>query len=162
MRARLEALAGELGLGERVVFAGQLSDVELHNLYALATMFAHPTLYEGSSLVTLEAMAHGLPVVASAVGGIPDKVIEGETGFLVAAGDWRALGVRISWMASNVEMAREMGLRGRRLAQERFGWAQIAAQTEELFLELIEEKSACKADYRGKSARSSRSAPPGR
>ncbi len=144
LRLRLESLAGQLGLRERVVFVGQVSDVELHNLYELANLFAHPTLYEGSSLVTLEAMAHGLPVVASAVGGIPDKVIdEGETGFLVAPGDWEALGAKIVWMATHAESAMEMSLRGKKLAEERFRWEDIAAQTEELFMGLVEEKSAC-------------------
>ncbi|MDQ6694930.1 MAG: glycosyltransferase, partial [Chloroflexota bacterium] len=87
MSTQLEALSSSLGLGANIVFAGSLTDEELHNLYAMSDLFAHPTLYEGSSLVTLEAMAHGLPVLASAVGGIPDKVIEGETGFLVRPTD---------------------------------------------------------------------------
>jgi glycosyltransferase involved in cell wall biosynthesis len=142
-RAALQALAGRLGLGERVFFAGQVEDAELHNLYALANLFAHPTLYEGSSLVTLEAMAHGLPVVASAVGGIPDKVVDGRTGYLVPPADPRALAARITQIASDLDSAREMGARGAELAEERFSWRQIAKSTEELFLALLDEKAAC-------------------
>lgn len=145
LRGQLEALSGVLDLGGHVVFAGQVSDSELHNLYSLATIFGHPTLYEGSSLVTLEAMAHRLPVVASAVGGIPDKVIEGETGFLVPPADPGALGDRITWVAAHPQRGREMGMKGERLAEGRFGWARIAAQTEELFVTLINERAACKA-----------------
>ncbi len=144
LRESLEAQAVELGFSERVIFAGQVTDAELHNLYALSNLFAHPTLYEGSSLVTLEAMAHALPVVASAVGGIPDKVIEGETGFLVPPGEAPALAEKIAWVASHLHEAHEMGLAGMRLAEERFGWDRIAARTAQLFAQLIEEKSACR------------------
>src|SRR5687768_5240318 len=56
--------AVSLGLGQRVIFTGAVSDATLHNLYARADVFAHPSLFEGSSLVTLEAMCHRLPVVA--------------------------------------------------------------------------------------------------
>ena len=97
-----------------MVFTGKLSDTELHSLYALCNLFAHPTLYEGSSLVTLEAMAHGLPVVASAVGGIPDKVIDGETGFLVKPGDEHALAEKIEWMAAHPDERADHGPPGRR------------------------------------------------
>jgi glycosyltransferase involved in cell wall biosynthesis len=143
-RARLEALASEAGLHKHVEFVGQVDDAQLHNLSALSNLFAHPTLYEGSSLVTLEAMAHCLPVVASATGGIPDKVIDGETGFQVKPGDSEALGSKIVWMATRPERAREMGARGANLARQRFGWSEIAAQTEALFLELLDEKATCR------------------
>ena len=72
-RGYLETRCRELGLADRVCFAGLLSDEELAAAYRNARWFVHPTLYEGSSLVTLEAMAHGLPVIASRVGGIPDR-----------------------------------------------------------------------------------------
>jgi glycosyltransferase involved in cell wall biosynthesis len=143
LRGELESLCAELGLSGHLRFTGSVSDAELHNLYSLSNLFAHPTLYEGSSLVTLEAMAHGLPVVASAVGGIPDKVLEGETGFLVQPADGAALADRIEWLATRPDEAAEMGARGRLLAADKFGWDRIAAQTEELFLELLEEKAAC-------------------
>ena len=58
-------------------------------------MFVHPTLYEGSSIVTLEAMAHRRPVIASRAGGLPDKVIPGTTGWLVPPGNEEALAAAI-------------------------------------------------------------------
>ena len=137
-------LVGELGLGESVHFAGSVGDPELHNLYALANLFAHPTLYEGSSLVTLEALAHGLPVVATRVGGIPDKVIHGVSGFLVAPRDAAAMAQHIAWLAGRPEQSREMGARGQELAKEKFAWGAIAQQTEALFSALLEEKMACR------------------
>ncbi len=141
-RSRLEALVAELRLGRHVSLPGSLSDVELHNLYSLSDLFVHPTLFEGSSLVTLEAMLHGLPVVASAVGGIPDKVVEGETGMPVQPGDVEQLAEAITWMAQHPEERRLMGANGARKAAE-FSWEHIAAQTERLLLELQAARNAC-------------------
>ena len=69
LKEKLVVLAGQLGIADRVLFTGSLSDPVLHSLYAMCDLFAHPTFDEGSSLVTLAAMAHGLAVLASAVGG---------------------------------------------------------------------------------------------
>lgn len=146
LREQLTSLATELGLGKHVIFAGALDDAELHTLYSMSNLFAHPALYEGSSLVTLEAMAHGLPVVASAVGGIPDKVIEGETGYLVPPGDAQALGARIASLAAHPEQGARMGEHGARLASEQFSMESVAAGLENLFMQLIDEKSACRAE----------------
>jgi len=144
LRPHLEEMARQLGLGERVVFTGRLSDTELHSLYALCNLFAHPTLYEGSSLVTLEAMAHALPVVASAVGGIPDKVIDGQSGFLVKPGDEHALAEKIEWMVAHPDERAAMGRLGKSLVAERFSWTKVAAEIEELFYILVDEKAACR------------------
>lgn len=133
LRASLEGLAGELGLRNRVIFMGSLSDAELHSLYPLCDLFAHPTLYEGSSLVTLEAMVHALPVVASAVGGIPDKVIEGKTGFLVPPGNEQLIADKLKWMWLHPNERIEMGKQGAHLAAEKFTWERVAAMTEDLF-----------------------------
>ncbi len=95
-RPMLEMRVEELGLQERVHFLGRVSDHEMHAWHELATLFLHPTLYEGSSLVTLEAMAHRRAVIASAAGGIPDKVRPGQNGWLVAPGDASALAAAIS------------------------------------------------------------------
>ena len=88
----MEAAIERAGIGAHATLLGRLPDEELHRLLATATLFVHPTRYEGSPLVMLEAMAHRLPIVASAVGGIPDKVIPGETGWLVPPDDPAALG----------------------------------------------------------------------
>lgn len=144
IKDHLQSVAQQLGLGAHVIFTGRLSETELHSLYALCNLFAHPTLYEGSSLVTLEAMAHGLPVVASAVGGIPDKVIEGETGFLVKPGDEAELASKVLWLATHPQERAVMGKRGAHLAADKFSWECVAAQTESLFQALVEEKAACR------------------
>ena len=93
--------------------------------------------------MTLEAMAHGLAVVASAVGGIPDKVLDGETGWLVPPGDETALRSRLRWMLQHPQERAEMGQRGMRLAAKDFSWQKVAAQTKGLFVQLVEEKASC-------------------
>lgn len=140
----LLALAAELGLSNRVLFAGSLSDTDLHSLYPMCDLFAHPTLYEGSSLVTLEALVHALPVVASAVGGIPDKVIEGESGFLVPPGNEQALAGKLEWMRAHPDERVSMGKRGARLAHDNFSWDRVAEQTRNLFQELQANYSEAK------------------
>src|SRR4029079_13608481 len=123
----LEMLASELGLDAHVHFAGRVPDADLHAWHELATLFIHPTLYEGSSLVTLEAMAHRRAVVASAAGGIPDKVRPGVNGWLVPPGDVSALAAAISGALGQVERFPQMGEAGRRIVEREFSWAAAVA-----------------------------------
>ncbi len=90
-RRALETRIAGNGLQGRVLMPGRLQDASLHAWYEAASIFVHPTQYEGSSIVTLEAMSHRRPVVATIAGGLPDKVRHGETGWLVPPGDAPAL-----------------------------------------------------------------------
>ncbi len=128
------------GLASHLVLAGRVSDTLLHALYARADVFVHATRFEGSSLVTLEAMAHELPVVATRAGGIPDKVVEGETGRLVEPGDPEALAQALQALAGDAALRRRMGLAGRALVTERFTWPALAARTIALYEELLREQ----------------------
>ncbi len=95
-RGRLARAIDEARLAERTLLLGRLDDGALHAGNEAATVFVHPTLYEGSSLVTLEAMGHRRAVVATDAGGLPDKVRTGKNGWLVPAGDPTALAAAIS------------------------------------------------------------------
>ncbi len=131
LRAAVEAAVTSAGINERVRLAGALSDADLHSLAAVADWFVHPTLYEGSSIVTLEAMAHGLPVIASDAGGLPDKVRDGESGVLVPAGDAAALGAALRRAAAADGIA--MGAAGRRHCEAHFSWNAVVDQYIELY-----------------------------
>jgi len=120
MRSTIEKATRDGGIAQHTAFAGRLSDADMHSIASAADWFVHPTLYEGSSLVTLEAMAHGLPVIASNAGGLPDKVIDGESGFLVPPGDVSALGDALVRAADADGSA--MGAVGRRRCEDVFGW----------------------------------------
>ena len=136
-RPVLAALAAELGLESNVRFIGRVSDAEMHAWHELATLFVHPTLYEGSSLVTLEAMAHRRAVVASAAGGIPDKVRPGENGWLVPAGDPSALAAAISGAVSDPARLARYGLTGRAIVEREFSWDAAGDATVELYRRLL-------------------------
>jgi len=116
---------------------------ELIHLHSSATVFACPSIYEPFGLVILEAMACETAVVASRVGGIPEIVVEDETGFLVDydPGDTEtftgALAAKIDRLLTDEARARAMGEAGRRRVVERFGWPSIAATTARLYGSLL-------------------------
>ena len=124
-------------LGGHAHFAGMVGDHVLHALYACADVFVHAPRYEGSSLVTLEAMAHGLPVVATRAGGIPDKVREGETGRLVEPADVAGLSAALDELAADPARRREMGRRGRERAEAEFAWGRIIERVLALYRSLL-------------------------
>ena len=134
--ALTRAIAGA-GLETRTLLTGRVEDRTLHAWYEAARLFVHPTLYEGSSLVTLEAMAHRLAVVATNAGGLPDKVVTGRNGWLVPAGDASALAAAISGaLGPAVELA-ALGARGRIVVEQEFSWDAAGDATIRLYEELL-------------------------
>ena len=126
------------GITNQSVMVGSASDALLHALYERANLFVHPTLYEGSSMVTLEAMAHKKPVIATKVGGIPDKVVDGISGLLVPPGDVDALGRAVAAAVSEREMLSEWGVEGRRITEAEFSWANRSAELLALYESLLD------------------------
>ncbi len=122
-RRKIEEEIERAGLGGRARLAGGVSDGELHALYERSELFVHPTLYEGSSMVTLEAMAHRKPVVATRVGGIPDKVVPGQSGLLVPPAEVEALAAAIVEASSATDRLAAWGREGRRIVETQFSWA---------------------------------------
>jgi starch synthase len=116
---------------------------DLIRLHSGATVFVCPSIYEPFGLVILEAMACETAVVASRVGGIPEIVVEGETGFLVdydvdqPEAFTTALAARIEELLSDPARASKMGKAGRQRVLERFGWPSIATRTVELYSSLL-------------------------
>jgi glycosyltransferase involved in cell wall biosynthesis len=103
-------------------------------------VFALPSLTEGLPLVILEAMATGLPVVASDVGGLPDVVAHGVTGFLVPPGDADALRETLAALAAQPARARELGSRGRSVAVARHSLERVSEAYLELYVDLLRRK----------------------
>ena len=118
---------------------------QVRQVLSHATVFACPSVYEPLGIVNLEAMACETAVVASAVGGIPEVVVDGETGFLVpydpaqaadpafVAGFEADLAAKINALTRDPERARAFGLAGRQRCIDEFSWAKIAAQTVEVY-----------------------------
>jgi glycosyltransferase involved in cell wall biosynthesis len=122
-----------LGLGEVVRFLGPLPPAALAPRLASATLLALPSLSEGLPRVLLEAMAAGRPVIASRVGGVPEIVQDGVTGFLVPPGDDAALAERILWLVEHPPEAAAMGRRGQAFVRGFFSPDRYAAGYAGLF-----------------------------
>ena len=123
-------VAGDGPLRRRVPQArGFLPNDELQRLYARAAVVACPSRREGFGVACLEAMAHGRPVVASAVGGLKDLVVDGETGLLVPPRDPRALKAALERLLADRDLRRRLGAAGRERARERFSWDAVTDAT---------------------------------
>ena len=127
-----------------------LPRAQVRQVLSHATVFACPSVYEPLGIVNLEAMACETAVVASAVGGIPEVVVDGETGYLVPydpaqAGDpaavaafEEALAAKVNSLTADRDKARQFGLAGRQRCIDEFSWAKIAAETVAVYRRAIE------------------------
>ena len=136
-RSRLERMVSASGLASHVSLMGRASDADLHAWYEAATVFVHPTLYEGSSLVTLEAMAHGRAVVATRAGGLPDKVTPGVNGWLVEPGDAAPLAHAVGEALRNSAALTPMGRSSRAIVERRFSWPAVTRDLVSVYQELV-------------------------
>ena len=122
-RPALEAAVSQAGLAERVRFVGRIDSDDLPDWYAAADLYVSASLVDGSSISLLEAMATGLPVVVPNVGGNPEWVIPGRTGWLVPTDDPRAMAAAVLAGAALGDSAREaMGRTARVEAEKRADW----------------------------------------
>jgi UDP-glucose:(heptosyl)LPS alpha-1,3-glucosyltransferase len=135
--APFKRLAEQLGVRDRVIFAGARSD--LPRIYPAADAFVLPTLYETFALVCIEAMASGLPVLASPVGGIEDYLIDGENGFHIQR-DPKDIAVKLDRMLNEPALHARIRERGLATAKN-YSWDKIAKQYLSLFDELIAERA---------------------
>ena len=131
LREELFALAEDLGVRERFLFLGFRPDAQA--LIKLMDVVAVPSVSEGTPLVVLEAMAAGVPVVASEVGGIPGQIRHGQEGILVPPADSRALGDALLDLLRDPERARRMGEAGRLRAGTEFGHENMVRRVEGIY-----------------------------
>lgn len=129
----LRWLAGQLGLDSQVRFLGEVRDIP--SLLARASLFVLPSLTEGLSLTLLEAMARGLPVVATRVGGNPEVVVEGETGFLVPSQSPQELAGALLRIQRDPHLGDRMGRAGRQRVEAHFDVRRMVGDYEALYLQ---------------------------
>jgi glycosyltransferase involved in cell wall biosynthesis len=134
LRPELERLAGKLGFGDALRWAGLQEDVR--PWLAAMDVYVQSSDYEGLPVGLLEAMATGLPVVATAVGGVPEVVTEA-TGRLVPPRRPAALAEATAALLTDVEARRRMGQEGRRRVREHFDVRRMQRRLEEIYLELV-------------------------
>ncbi|TQO21690.1 glycosyltransferase [Paramicrobacterium agarici] len=130
---RLRDIAIERGVDDRVVFAGQLSREDMPTMLRSADAVVCTPWYEPFGIVPLEAMACGVPVVAAAVGGLTDTVVDGVTGRLVPPKDPEALAETLDELVVDADTIRDYGLAGRERVESRYAWSRIAADTAETY-----------------------------
>jgi glycosyltransferase involved in cell wall biosynthesis len=137
-RRRLDSAIRKAGIADRISLLGYRADVP--ELVAASDLVVLPSLYEGLPLVVVEAMAGSRPVVATAVGGTDEAVVDGETGLLVPAADEGALASAITRLLEDPALARRFGEAGRRRAEAAFSDGAVAARVEEIYDELLEAR----------------------
>lgn len=136
-RGPLEALAAQLGIADRVRFLGRREDVP--QLLAACDVFALPSLYEGSSLAVLEAMAAGIPIVSSAIGGTDELVEDGRSGLLVAPGDARGLAAALRRVLDDPGLRESLSAHARERVEAGLTREQMAARVSGVYRELLGE-----------------------
>ena len=158
MKAELEGLVASLkqSRSDVVWIPGMLSREETIALYSQAAVFCCPSIYEPFGIINLEAMACGTPVVASAVGGIKEVVVHGETGYLVDPelsdvaphdpvdpdGFAQRLADAMNGLIRDPVAAKKMGQAGRRRVEKYFSWQSIAHQTKDLYQKILDAKTS--------------------
>ncbi|GAA2177483.1 glycosyltransferase family 1 protein [Arthrobacter parietis] len=130
---RLLALAAQLGVADQVALEGQVPRERMPELLRSADAVICAPWYEPFGIVPLEAMACGVPVIAAAVGGLIDTVVDGQTGLHVPPRDVGALAEAIRQVIENPEAARELGRAGLARVNARYSWDRIAADTEKAY-----------------------------
>ena len=135
---RLKEQVKNLGLADRVHFLGWRADVD--QIMGCFDIFVLPSLNEGMGRVLVEAMAAGLPIVASRVGGIPDLVKDGKNGLLVPPADASALAEAISDLLTDKEKRNRMGEAGKKMCRQYSAEAMVE-QIDNLYKELLQKYS---------------------
>jgi glycosyltransferase involved in cell wall biosynthesis len=136
LRPTLEKLVKQLGLTENVLFMGFLGHDKIPEILAIVDVFVLPSLVEGLPTAVVEAMAAACPVVVTRVGGTPEVVNDGETGFLVDPGDPATLAERIAQLLSDGDLRRKMGEAARKRVEEKFSLENMVRQYEALYKEV--------------------------
>jgi glycosyltransferase involved in cell wall biosynthesis len=134
LEPELRKLAAGMGIADRVRFLGYVRDPA--EVLVRAQLFVLSSCSEGFPRSVLEAMRAGLPVVASAVGGIPEAITDGIEGLLIPRGDPSALAAALSGLLASGERRRQMGLRARQTYEERFRFERMAGETEAVYARL--------------------------
>jgi glycosyltransferase involved in cell wall biosynthesis len=151
----LRRRAAELGLGDAVCFNGFVEQEELSRRFVQADVVVLPAVYdakgdtEGLGVVLIEALGVQTPVIASAVGGIPDIVRHEETGLLVPPGEPAALAAAIERYMDDPVLARDLAAAGLRHVERHFSWNAIVTRLRDLYEANVERSTAARAAGRG-------------
>jgi len=143
-KEKLKKIVGQLKVENKVIFLGFVPYDELPKYLAISDVFCRPSLSEGLGNVFLEAMAAGVPVVATPVGGIPDFLVDGQTGWFCRVKNPESIAEKIKWILDekNVEtpgraFVQKVVNNAKVLVEERYNWDKIAKKMDNIFNKLI-------------------------
>ena len=134
-RSQAEAFCRERNLRERVLFLGNVPNLE--EIVGASDLFLLPSETESFGMAALEAMASEVPVIATQAGGLPEVIADGESGYLLAVGDVDAMAARAIEILSNSQLQRNMGRAGRRVAETKFNVERIVPQYRNFYEQVI-------------------------
>jgi glycosyltransferase involved in cell wall biosynthesis len=137
----LRSLAWSLGVGEKVLLTGFITDEDRDRLFKIADCAVFPSLYEPFGIVALEAMAAKCPVVVSEVGGLRDVVRHGETGITVYPDDPGSLAWGILHTLQHPEWSAARVQNAYRTVREEYNWERIARMTADTYRRIIDERT---------------------
>ena len=135
---KLKRLAKRLNLEERILFLGHIQYDDLPKYYSIADVFVRPSLSEGLGSVFLEAMAVGLPIIGPRIGGIPDFLNDGETGYFCQVKNPKSIAEKINYVLNtkNKEEIAQVRKNIRRLIEEKYSWSNIVLRMRNIFNKL--------------------------
>ena len=139
---RLQSVAAALGVRQQVTFRGQVPRDAMPGIFLDADAVVCTPWYEPFGIVPLEAMACGVPVVAAAVGGLTDTVVDQVTGLLVPPRDPAATAAALARLLGNPGLGRTLGRAGRQRARARYSWDRVAAETENAYKQTLAASAA--------------------
>ena len=134
---KVKNVVSKLDLDDYIIFTGKVSPETIQNFYQMADIFTLPSYTEGLPLVVVEAMACGLPVVVSTVGGIPELVKDGINGFLVPPKDRFSLTKKLEILVDNEELRQKFGLKALETVDDEFNIEKKVEKMIEIYKELI-------------------------
>ena len=139
-RTQLENLSRKLGVANQVKFFGNIPYGDLPRYFENADIFARPSRSEGLGISFLDALAAGVPIIGTAVGGIPDIIQDGETGLFVGVEDHKDLAEKIKLLLRDASLRKKIGANGMKLVEEKFTWDRIGKKYTACLLGLLQAK----------------------
>ena len=141
LATKLKGLTGDLGLSDRVKFLGEVANKKVYEYLSQADVFVRASLSEGLGNAFLEAMAMGVPTIGTAVGGIPDFLSDGETGWICEVKDPRSVADKINYVLdeNNSETVSQVTFRAKKLVEEKYNWNGVAEKMAVIFNQLSEK-----------------------
>jgi glycosyltransferase involved in cell wall biosynthesis len=130
-------VAASRGLHDRITFLGEVSHGKIAELLKETSVLVLPSFIEGLPTVCLEALASGIPVVASDTGGTSEIILENETGYLCPSTDLDRFAERVIRLLRDPELRRRLGRNGRALVEHQYSWTRVAEMTEKLYERLV-------------------------